>query len=85
MTGIVPNDLAHSPITKYKDEPIEHPVSLFALFFLRFLFHLSFYPSICSASSKINPGLFHTVVGTRSDSPGIVQSSLVLWDVCGSR
>lgn len=43
MTGIVPNDLAHSPITKYKDEPIEHPVSLFALFFLRFLFHLSFY------------------------------------------
>ncbi|KAL4952247.1 hypothetical protein BDW69DRAFT_195807 [Aspergillus filifer] len=25
MTGIVPNDLAHSPTTKFKDEPLENP------------------------------------------------------------
>lgn len=49
MTGIVPNDLAHSPITKYKDEPIEHSVSLFALFLLFLNFRFIF-PSICSAS-----------------------------------
>ncbi|KAL5334356.1 hypothetical protein BJX70DRAFT_391476 [Aspergillus crustosus] len=26
MTGIVPNDLAHPPVTKYKDEPIDNPL-----------------------------------------------------------
>ncbi|KAL4788670.1 hypothetical protein BJX76DRAFT_3016 [Aspergillus varians] len=26
MTGIVPNDLAHSPTTKYKDEPVDNPL-----------------------------------------------------------
>ncbi|KAI9367612.1 hypothetical protein BJX61DRAFT_537917 [Aspergillus egyptiacus] len=26
MTGIVPNDLAHPPAPKYKDEPVDHPL-----------------------------------------------------------
>ncbi|KAL4808723.1 ribosomal protein L24E [Aspergillus unguis] len=26
MTGIVPNDLVHSPTTKYKDEPVDNPL-----------------------------------------------------------
>ena len=34
MTGVVPNDLAHSSLTKYKDEPGDNPVRFCFLFAL---------------------------------------------------
>lgn len=34
MTGMVQTDLAHPPAPKYKDEPVEDPVSVFSHHFL---------------------------------------------------